>query len=125
MIEFKTKRIEDEFRELPTKNLRLFELLHVIERYCHLEFNKPIVLTEILRTMEEQKALYAQTPNPPTDSPHMHWRAFDLRSTVYTDAEIQRLLKFINNFQYQKGAKPTALYHKIAGNAYHFHVQYA
>ena len=125
MIEFKSDRIQQEYKQLLVQNQRLYRLIECLSQFTSLEFNKPLFITSILRTEAEHKELYKDTPNAPTTSPHLFWRGVDLRSTIYTDTEIQRMLKFLNCFLYQGGAKPTAIYHSIAGNAIHFHVQYA
>jgi hypothetical protein len=125
MISFKTPQIEKEFEELKNKNVRLRRLLVCANEFCELEFNKSLVLTQIFRTPEEQKALYAQTANPPAASPHMIWRGADIRSTVFTAREIERLLAFLNTFSYQGGQRKVSIYHAIAGQALHFHVQYS
>lgn len=94
--------------------------------FVHFEFKEDLVVTSIFRTQAEHDALYALTPpdKRPKTSPHMYWNAFDIRSTVFSDAEKQRMLKFLNCFTYLTGqGKPVAILHSIAGNVEHFHVQ--
>ncbi len=126
MVEFKTDRIKKEYLELKTKNNRLYRLIECISEFVSLEFNKNVVLTEVLRTQAEFEALYAQTPpaQKPARSPHMDWKAVDLRSSIYTPEEITRLVAFCNQFRFRAGLKKVAIYHKINGNAFHFHVQF-
>lgn len=123
MIDFKTDRVKNEYAELLKKNQRLYRIIECLAQFTTLEFGKGIVITSIFRTPEEHAELYKQTTNPPATSPHMTWNAVDLRSSIYTDIEIQRMLKFLNCFLYKGGAKPTAIYHVILGNTYHFHIQ--
>lgn len=125
MLQFKTKRIESEYNELPVHNAKLKTLLDLAVQFVQLEFGKDVVVTEIYRSPEEYKALYAADPTRiPKSPPHTAWQAFDLRSSIYTADEIERLLQFFKCFRFYKGMRSVALYHKIAGNAFHFHVQY-
>jgi hypothetical protein len=126
MILFKTDRIKQEFLKLQTLNPNLYKLIGIIGFFCEEELHKDITLTEVFRTQEEQKALYAQTPpeRRPAFSPHMYWRAVDIRSFNFTQAEIARILALANCFRYVQG-KPVALCHSVTGNAMHLHFQYA
>lgn len=121
---FKTKKIESEYNELPVRNGRLFQVLRALEIYCRIEFNKDLVITHIYRTPEEHKQLYAMTKNPPTSSPHQFWEGVDLRSSTFTQPEIDKMVGFLNCFTFRNGKK-TAIYHAIAGNVPHFHIQVA
>ena len=125
-IEYKTKRIEDEFsRELFDRNRALYDLVNAAAVYTGYEFSKPLILTSVFRTPEEQGALYSHLPeNQRPHSPHQDWKAVDLRSWAYTDDEINRLLRFLNTFTVMGGQRQVALYHEIPGNVKHFHIQY-
>lgn len=126
MAKFKDARIEKEYNELPVHNPRLAKLLRAAETFVELEFKKEIVYTSIFRTQAEHDALYAQTPPglKPASSPHMFWEAADLRSTIFTDEEINRLLGFLNTFTFRNG-KQVSICHAVAGGAMHFHIQYS
>jgi hypothetical protein len=127
VILFKTDRQKSDFEQLKSKNPRIVRLATALSEFCELELKKDITVTDVFRTQEEFEALYSQTPpekRPPT-SPHMRWEALDLRSSVFTDREIERMLAFLNCFSYQGGQRKVALYHTIAGNVAHFHIQYA
>ena len=123
---FKTDKVSKDYGDLPFKNNRLYQLLLVLETYVKLEFNKDLTLTEIHRSKEEFDLLYSNTPvdKRPATSPHMRWEAADIRSSAFTGIEKQKMLKFLNAFTYQKGARPVALLHTIAGNVEHFHIQF-
>lgn len=125
MIKFKTERVEKEWAYLEEVNKPLHMLIEMLESFVTLELHKDVTLTSIFRSKEEQAALYVNVPSDKKvlDSPHMHWRAVDLRSSDFTDAEIKRMLTFLNAFRYMEG-RSVALYHTIAGNVAHFHVQY-
>lgn len=124
MIKFKTDRIKDEFEKaLFIKNPKLFKLLDTAAQFVELEFKKDIVLTEIYRSEEEYKALYAKAGAVPKSMPHAKWQSADLRSSIYTPREIERLLAFFNQFTFYGGQRKVAIYHAISGNVMHFHVQ--
>lgn len=124
-ITFKTDRIKEEWRELDRRNPKLTGVLNCLSNFVTLEFQKDVVITCIFRSEAENEALYAETPpdkRPPT-SPHMTWHAADLRSSIYTEQEINKMLQFLNSFSYAGGQRKVALYHIIAGNSFHLHVQ--
>lgn len=125
-IQFKTSRIEFEWGFLQLNNYKLYRLVKNLSEFVDLEFNKPILLTEVHRTQEEFDSLYSATPleKRPKTSPHLRWGAVDLRSSIYTPREIERMLIYLNQFTYYGGQRKVALYHVINGNAYHFHIQY-
>lgn len=123
--QFKTARIKDEYNQLPFRNKRLKNLLEFVNLYSQLAFGKPIMVTSIFRSQEEQDALYAQTPpdQKPPRSPHQDWCAADLRSSIYTPYEIDRLVAALNTIPVWGGQRKAALYHTIAGNVAHLHIQ--
>ena len=124
-IEYKTRRIEHEFEELSDKNRGLHDVVVAASTFTGYEFGKPIVLTQIFRTQEEQDSLYKHIPESQRKkSPHQFWQAVDLRSWIYSEAEIERLLKFLNCFTTAGGQRKVAIYHEIPGNVKHFHVQF-
>lgn len=122
-MRFKEQRESAEYTQLLAQNNRLWWLLSCIDVFCKFELHKDICITSVFRTPEEHKALYAATPNPPVSSPHMFWEAADIRSSDFTQTEIDRMVKFANEFTFRNG-KQVALYHQVSGNAYHFHIQY-
>ncbi len=117
MIQFKTPRIADEWLLLGLKNDRLKGVLLALEQFVEIEFRKDVVITCLLRTQQENSACGGIIM-----SPHLSWQAADLRSSIYTEAEINRMVTFLNQFTYRDGKK-TALYHRVVGGAPHFHVQ--
>ena len=125
-ITFKTPRQAQDFGSLTNTNKRLYQFANLLSSFISLEFNKDVVVTDVFRTKEEFDALYAQTPveRRPTDSPHCYWNAFDLRSTLYTEAELTRIQAFADSFRYKNGVKKVMLLHSIDGNSRHMHFQY-
>jgi len=118
--------INKEYAELANKNGKLHKLLALLDDYSYLNFGLRITITEIYRTQEEFDKLYAQTPpeKRPARSPHQDWNAADIRSSIYTEEQINKMLTFLNTFTYKTGVKKVAIYHAIAGNVGHLHVQY-
>jgi hypothetical protein len=117
MILFKTPEIEKQYQELPVHNRRLKNAILMLDLFVSLELKKDIELTSLLRTPEENAAV-GGIPN----SPHLVWNAVDLRSTLYTDAEVNRIVAFMNSLTYHAG-KSTAMAHAVGGGAYHLHIQ--
>jgi hypothetical protein len=125
-MRFKTERIKKEYEELPDHNRKLIGALITLDMYCATEFGKDVCLTHVFRTKQEHDELYAQTPadKRPKSSPHMFWQAADIRSTDFTDKQIEKILKLFNCFTYKSGqGKPSAIYHTISGNTFHLHLQ--
>lgn len=122
-MQFKTPRIGIEYDLLKTNNPRLHAILAIADEYSRLEFGKGIVVTELLRTPTETAELYKEYAAPPAWRPHENWLAADLRSSIYTDAEIQKFVTFLNMFTSFGGQRKTAVYHAIKGNTFHFHLQ--
>lgn len=125
-MQFKEPRVATEYQELPNKNPKLLTLLNDIEKYSLDAFNKEPMVTRIFCTKEEEDALYVDNMAArPKVSPHEVWEAADLRSIIYTDDQINKLVNYVNSrYKYHTGLHPVALYHKISGNAFHFHFQY-
>lgn len=123
-MRFKTERIKQEWLQLNTKNPKLAFLVSSLSAYCEQMFKKDVMLTEVFRTEEEQKALYSKSSQPPKNSPHMSWCAVDIRSFDFTKEQIDKILDFCNKST-DNWFKKTAIYHEIPGNVYHLHLQYS
>jgi protein tyrosine phosphatase len=124
-MKYKSDRIRTEFGQLPYKNMPLFDIITRLDSYAQDTFNKEITLTCILRTKEENDALYASTPpeQRPKATPHVFWGACDLRSSTFSDDEIASLVAWLNSSFKNPSKAKVAIYHCIAGNAPHFHIQ--
>lgn len=120
-MRFKTIRLRRELEELRDKNKSLFDLLIDLDLYSIKNFEKEITVTHIFRTKQEHDDLYKLTLNPPKTSPHMRWEAADIRSLDYTQDQVDDLLSYLNQSKNTNG-KPRAIYHKIPGNRFHFHI---
>lgn len=122
MISFKTDNEREEFAQLGTKNPKLLDLLIDAGEFTVAMYNKPIVITSIYRSPEEQAALYSQSSVKVPNSPHMSWEAADLRSSTFDEHERTRICEYLNLRYSNKNGKKVAFCHAIAGQAYHFHV---
>jgi len=125
ILKFKTDRIAKEWEseKIPQK-LRDTVILGAFYSFTY--FKKPLVLTGIYRTPQEQYDIYKDNPafiESPWKSNHQVWRAIDLRSRIYTPDEIRRLMEVFNSIPYRDGKKKTAVYHKVGDNSFHFHIQ--
>jgi len=116
-MEFKTPRIADEFLDLAQMNPRLKGVLLALEQFTEVELGKGVVVTCLRRTPDENVACGGIVL-----SPHLTWEAADLRSSIYSESDIAKMLQFLNCFTYRHG-KQTAMYHQVQGGAPHFHIQ--
>lgn len=125
-MKFKTQKQENEFTGLTQFNPKLSMVLLLLNQYTEIEFGRPITVTDLFRSQEDHDLLYANTTpdKRPKSSPHMFWKAADLRAKDFTEAQIKKLLVFVNCFTYTSGqGRPVGIYHAITGNVHHFHIQ--
>lgn len=121
-ISFKTNKERDQYVELGTKNPALVELLIDLEAYIRVNLKKNIVITSVYRSPEEQAALYKQSTHKVKNSDHTLYQAVDLRSWLYSPAEIEQICTYLNKkYKNASGAK-VAMCHAITGGAMHFHI---
>lgn len=121
-------RLKKELGELKTHNKELLQLILDVRDFVNDSFGKDTVITMIYRTQAEQDELYKHSEKykqKKFKSPHQFWHAIDLRSRIYTAAEIKKIEDFINTkYNSSNYYKWTAKAHAIKGNAMHFHIQY-
>ena len=126
MIQYKTDRQKREW-ESNDLSWRLRYLVEAVARYSFVEFKKEIVITDLIRTQEEQDEIYKNNvryQESPWKSVHQFGRGCDLRTSIYTVSEIEILKDFANFFTYDKDRpkKQTCLVHDV-GVGLHFHLQ--
>ena len=117
----KTQRIRDELHsgEIPSK---MMGILSAIIIYVLIRYSKHIELTDIFRTEAEQRAIYPTKPK--RKSVHQYWRGVDFVVRGLTQEQCKSICKWINKtFKYGKVPYKTCKYHRIIGNASHFHLQ--
>lgn len=119
---FKTGSERSQWAELGTKNKPLVEL--VIDLVGHIRdlYSKDVVLTSVYRSPEQQSDLYKQSAVKVEKSAHETYEAVDLRSWLYTPAEIAEICAYLNKKHKNANGKPVAMCHAITGGAFHFHV---
>lgn len=127
-MQFKTVWIKEQF-ESKELDPDLKILLLYADLYTRKNFNKECVITEILRTRQEQVNLYKNKPkyigkleDEIPHSVHEYGRGGDLRTSHLEYFQKIELLEALNSIPYGKGRFQTAIYHDI-GTGEHIHVQ--
>lgn len=122
---YKTLREQSEFNELATHNPKLFKICIMGDQFCQLEFGKELTITSVLRTQQEQDALYQNVPleQRPKSSPHLVWQGVDFRSRDLSSREKERITEFLNQFIVYGGQRKCCFIHAIDGNVEHAHIQ--
>jgi len=124
-ILFKTKRQAEEF---PLVSPCLRGLVLDVAFYVGRRYGAPIVITDLLRSPEEQDAIYGDNPEylkNPWKSVHMFGRGCDIRSRNFTHAQIAELLRYIESAWPYDPKRPemhTAIIHSVRLGL-HLHLQ--
>jgi len=125
-MKFKTDRIQKEFEsnQLPWKLVRIIQM---IENFCLAKYNYEITITDILRTQEEQDAIYEYSDKyreKPWKSVHQVWRGVDLRTRDMPSEAINEISDMVNKIQYDpnRPEKKSCIYHNV-GAGIHLHLQ--
>jgi len=118
-VQFKTERQQKEWSD-PQLDPRLRAILLAMAEYIQRNYDKPMVVTSVWRTNEEQKSIYG--PDTTRRSPHEFWRAIDIRTWIYDHDEVMGIIAFLNKWWPRKDGKPLALYHDV-GRGAHLHIQ--
>lgn len=117
--------IKDDHEAEELKYLHPYALLIFadIVRFCYDSKIPAPTITSLLRTQEEEAAAGAESTS------HLTRRAFDLRSKDYTKSQIESVCNYINTHWIKYAAKNSqgqirgAIYHRVEGGAFHFHIQ--
>ena len=122
-------RLENEYRFLKEKNPGLYELMTDLTVWSTRELGMPVTITMIDRTQAEQDEIYkndAKYMAKKFKSPHQIAHAIDIRSLTYTPEQIKKTEDYLNEkYNSSNFYKWTARNHKVPGQAYHFHIQFA
>ena len=126
MIQFKTDRINRQWNG-DFATTRLISLMNMINLYSEIEFDKSIIITDLVRNQDEQDHIYRNNEKykvKPWKSTHQFGRAADIRSRIYSKEEIEKLVTFANNVTYDptRPDKKTCLCHDV-GSGIHLHLQ--
>ena len=125
LIQFKYARLKDQF-DSPSVDSRLKDIVYWLASWCWYNLEKSIIITHILRTQEQQDAIYngnASYVREPWQSVHQYGRGVDLSVKYYTQVEIARIQDTLNKkFLYNKEGKNTCVVHDV-GLGEHIHIQ--
>jgi hypothetical protein len=94
-----------------------------IVRFCYDSKIPAPIITCLARTEEEECEAGAETRG------HMQRRALDLRSSIYNKQQIETITNYINSHWVKYAAKNSqgqvrgAVYHRVEGGVFHFHIQ--
>lgn len=124
---FKNDNIKKQW-ESQKLSKRLETIIFALSGYIWHQFKKPLILTEIYRTQEEQDQIYANDPKYKEQkfvSPHQVWRAVDCRISDFKDDELKKIQEFLfSRFIYntKDPRYKIVLVHNI-GFGNHLHIQ--
>ena len=128
-VEFKgfSSKLENGYKELTRKNLPLKALIEDLNIFVNREFKKKLTITMIFRTQEEQDLIYEDSEKyqkKKFKSPHQFWHGVDIRSRIFTKAEIRKIVKYLNKtWNASNYYKWTCKFHTV-GKGLHLHVQF-
>jgi len=118
-VTFKTYRQAQEWND-PDLDPRLRAILLAVADHVQRNYDKPLVITSIWRSHEEQISIYGVGTTK--RSPHQFWRAIDIRTWIYEHDEVMGIIAFLNKWWPRQDGKPLALYHDV-GRGAHLHIQ--
>jgi len=125
IIEFKTHNLKLEFLNIDN---RLQAVLYALAGFVNFSYGKPIIITELMRTQEQQDMYYKENPaykENPWQSVHQYGRGADISLKYLLPDEIKGIMDFLNHFVYS-AEKFTGLIHDIGlGNHLHVQVNYS
>lgn len=120
-------RLMEEHIDLIDKNRKLYGMLLELNKFTNRRFKKPILITMIYRTQEEQDFLYKNNTRYQKKkfiSPHQLWHSVDIRSHSFTASEIEEIEDWINDkYDNSNYYKWTAKFHTV-GHGKHLHLQF-
>jgi len=124
-MRFKTRRVEREWRQLlnePHLCRKIVPVMVYADEASRWATGYDCVVTNILRTREEQEAICRLRNVPFYTSVHQLWRGFDLEIANYTDEQAVAICSRVNHaFSYGRGKVVLAIH--TEGTARHLHGQ--
>lgn len=122
------QELKEQLGSLKRENKKLYDLVIDLYKWIDKEIGKDTIITMIYRTAAQQDALYSHSEkykDKPWKSPHQFWHAVDLRTWIYTQEEIDRIVKYLNDkYNDSNYYKWTARAHEVGNNGMHFHINY-
>jgi hypothetical protein len=121
LINFKNNRQADEWKDARLDG-RLRVIIYALAGFVFDNFQKFLVITEVYRTEEERRAIYANDAVMREKvGVHEVWRGIDVRALDFTKEEIDAMVDFLNSHFEYTGKCDTVLAHDIVG--FHLHIQ--
>jgi hypothetical protein len=120
-MKFKNVLVESQF-SLIDKRLKI--ILLFLDYYVFERYQKELTITDLMRSQEEQDAIYAMDENykiKPWKSVHQVGRGADVRTFDLPKNIIDDILTLLNTLPYDDKRK-TAIHHDI-GTGAHIHIQ--
>lgn len=105
-LKFKDNRLKRQLAELTPKCLFLLSFFNL---FSFEEFNKTAYITSLIRKSDKT-------------SVHAFGRGVDIRSSIYTEDQKNKLLQFFDDFPYDS-KRPKMKTLILHGEAEHFHLQ--
>jgi len=116
IIDFKDNRIKEEWYSNKL-NPRLTNYVLMVALFTWTELEKRIMLTSLYRTKKEEKEYNSS-------GIHNAWRAVDIRTSNFTELEIEKIVKFCNeNFHYDVNGLNSVAVYGDARHKDHIHLQ--
>jgi hypothetical protein len=122
-LSFKDSRVEAQWNDPDSLHPALRVIVAAAAHWHWRATGQPAVLTCLLRSKEEQRAIYPDSPQ--RRSPHEYGRAADFRTRDMAKAKAEAWRDWLNrSFTYlgRAGAR-TALLHEVNSMGGHLHVQ--
>jgi len=124
-MKFKSDEVKKRWDE-SIKHPKLLPLLVDVQGFYEHLYHKEPVMTEASRTREETIAIYKDKAAPMSPHEMIPLRAFDMRSSILSEAENKQLEGIINKrweYDASRPDKKCCMYHRVGDNAYHLHFQ--
>jgi hypothetical protein len=117
-MQFKTSWIKEQW---PKVDHRIRIILSFVDFYVKMKYGFEIVVTCLLRTQQEQYAIYG--PDYKKKSVHQYGRGGDFRCKDWPQHAIDDVKALLEKIPDGKGNYKTVLVHKAKNGEIHFHVQ--
>jgi len=120
-MQFKSERITKEWNS-GQLDVRLTGILLYLDWYLKTTYSIDLVITQLFRTKEEQRAIYGDVNTPV--SVHEHWRGADIRIKDWPEGVPKDVESHLNGvYRYSVNTHhETAFVHDI-GHGNHMHLQ--
>lgn len=121
-MKFKTDIQKAQWAAAEKSHRMVVPLAQIADAISLREFDQDVVVTEVFRSDDDHRALMARLGRAYVPTVHSYWRGVDLRSTIYTRAQIDHLVDALNAQFVYGGGRKAAIYHDVGAGA-HIHLQ--